>query len=901
MSENRPSDGADSRRSTARWAIPWDVGGRIGLLFVVLCVIKLTMLAGFRMHLFEIHWRTRVIPLTWLNEAEFYIFSILIGLNLWQFGMRCHSLGGVKAVRMGNAFVLVIAAAFIFLTFHIADNNYLYPVMVGTLSWWDLRWYLDLAFFFQLPYLAAWVSAYALTYYVLARTGRERLVLHVTAVFAAIYTALFLRDLMAYRYSLLVVDCLGTACLLACVGSQRPPRWFWLIQPWLWCAFLFFLFRPMSDDLKHLDPECAVLSGWSIVLFGGMGVLAWRGKFLQAWWLLLPFAFTAFLLLVDINYDLADNYRKLFCLGLTLPRYFLGEFSIATILLALATVYRKFLPKASLLWLDIINFLLITLALADLRLSQIMGIRLDWQAVEFGADPKMIFREAKPYLPELFLGLAVLAALYAILIGLWQRGSSSGTLRMGRGGLFCLVSFLLLGATGDWLAERDKAEGESAILLVSTSPLFERVEDPTMNEKTFVQTANHLGLADMLRPPAVVGHSPRDLNVVIIFQESSYNKYLSLFNGTNDTEPLLSKYKDRMELFPDFFSDFAGSINARFATFAGLYPVRDYKMFTFNHVPVKSLFDILHENGYQCSVYYSSFLDYTGFRDFLENRGVDPMYDADTMPGRRYPPVSWGIPEEETLRAMQSQIQQYATNHQKFFLTYVPVAPHNPFDGTPDQFRKYPPGQVGDYTPLYLNQLLYMDWVIASILHQLEDSGLLDHTLVIITDDHGEMLGENGGPIGHGWAVTPALTDIPLIVMDPDHPGYYVNDTIGSQVDLLPTVLDLLGIPVPENQFYQGISLYSDAAQAPRTIYLNSLLQYGVIEGHYFLCGSRETGEANGVPSDVYYITNDGARTFFVKTRATNKSIPPISAFDNFQQNLLQNYYQYQQTITNSP
>ncbi len=189
------------------------------------------------------------------------------------------------------------------------------------------------------------------------------------------------------------------------------------------------------------------------------------------------------------------------------------------------------------------------------------------------------------------------------------------------------------------------------------------------------------------------------------------------------------------------------------------------------------------------------------------------------------------------MTAIRVQIQNYAAHQQKFFLTYVPAAPHNPFDGTPGQFKKFKPGKFGDFTPLYLNELLYMDWNITSILDELKSSGLLDHTLVIITADHGEMLGQDGGPIGHGWAVTPELANIPLIIMDPDHPSYHLNDRIGSQVDLLPTLLDLLGIPVPQDQLYQGRSLYAAPPPADHKIYLSSLQQYGVIQDHRLLCG----------------------------------------------------------------
>ena len=78
-----------------------------------------------------------------------------------------------------------------------------------------------------------------------------------------------------------------------------------------------------------------------------------------------------------------------------------------------------------------------------------------------------------------------------------------------------------------------------------------------------------------------------------------------------------------MELFPNFFSSFAGSIQAQFANFTGVYPVRDFKTFTLNPVAVKSLFEVLHDQGYATSLFTSTSLDYTGLRDFLRGRSVD--------------------------------------------------------------------------------------------------------------------------------------------------------------------------------------------------------------------------------------------------------------------------------------
>ena len=672
---------------------------------------------------------------------------------------------------------------------------------------------------------------------------------------------------------------------------------------WVWTAFIIFFLK--YDDLKNLEVEFIVFSCLSIILLGGVSAFAWRGQFFPAWSWLLPFASAAFLIFSNINYKTWLNYQNLFCVGLTLPHYFLGEFSLALVLLVTAMLYRRFLPSESLLWLDILNLLFITLALVDLRLTQIMGVRLDWQAIKFGGNFKMAWREASPFLPDMAFGLILLVSVYAVLVGLLRRAELSQTLRFGPGWKYILAVFLILGVAGYWIVPRDKVEGESAILLAKTSPLFNWADNPIMDEKTFLARARQLGMTQMLDRPALTTARPaRNMNVVLIFQESSYNKYLSLFDGRTNTEPLLTKYKDRMELFPNLFSSFAASVNARFATLSGLYPVRSYDAFTFHRVDVKSIFDVLHAQGYVSSVYYSASFDYTGFRDFLRGRNIDAMFDADTMPGRgEEPPVSWGVREGVTLKAIQAQIKQYAAAGQKFFLSYIPAAPHNPFDGIPPEFCKFSTTNKDDYVSQYQNELLYLDWVITTILDELKTTGLLDHTLVIITDDHGEMLGENGGPIGHGWAVTPELANVPLIIMDPNRPGYHINDTIGSQVDLLPTILDLLGIPLPSDQLYQGTSLYSAEAQTDRKIYLNSFEQYAVVQGHRLLQGDRENDAAASITNSsfkVFGITNDGPRTGFPEIKSTTIPSPPFSQFDAFQENLLLNYSHYSQMIHSS-
>ncbi len=154
-----------------------------------------------------------------------------------------------------------------------------------------------------------------------------------------------------------------------------------------------------------------------MVLLAGTSGFAWRRKFHPAWLWLTPIAGASLLLLTNINYDEAANFRHLASSSLTWPRYFLGEFAVAAALLLAALLYRRCLPRSSLIWLDVVNLLLIALAVVDLRLTQIMGERLDWHAIEFGADVTMVIRMARPFLPGIIIGLIVVIGLYTVVVG----------------------------------------------------------------------------------------------------------------------------------------------------------------------------------------------------------------------------------------------------------------------------------------------------------------------------------------------------------------------------------------------------------------------------------------------------------------------------------------------------
>lgn len=99
------------------------------------------------------------------------------------------------------------------------------------------------------------------------------------------------------------------------------------------------------------------------------------------------------------------------------------------------------------------------------------------------------------------------------------------------------------------------------------------------------------------------------------------------------------------------------------------------------------------------------------------------------------------------------------------------------------------------YSDIYDNSIRWVDRVLASLIRQLDARGLRDRTVIVLAADHGEAFGEHGRE-GHARDVYGEVTTTPLIVSFPFRlePGLVVGTTT-ENVDLWPTLLDLLGLP----------------------------------------------------------------------------------------------------------
>ena len=133
-----------------------------------------------------------------------------------------------------------------------------------------------------------------------------------------------------------------------------------------------------------------------------------------------------------------------------------------------------------------------------------------------------------------------------------------------------------------------------------------------------------------------------------------------------------------------------------------------------------------------------------------------------------------------------------------FFLFLHLYDPHEPYD-PPEPFASQWKGQA------YEGEVAFADHCVGQVMEKLRQLGLDDSTLVVITGDHGEMLGEHG-ELNHGFFVYEGALRVPLVVRVPraEAAGRQI-DLPASLIDVVPTVLSLLGAEVPKE--VQGVDL----------------------------------------------------------------------------------------------
>lgn len=227
----------------------------------------------------------------------------------------------------------------------------------------------------------------------------------------------------------------------------------------------------------------------------------------------------------------------------------------------------------------------------------------------------------------------------------------------------------------------------------------------------------------------------------------------------------------------------------------GLYPsshgVTDFGVaLSASHVTWARL---LQKHGYETAAFIGAVV--------LDSRTLAPGFDQGFDYYDNFPPHAgkghWDVEERRGMEVVQHAEKWLAQPHSQQSLTPIPAGPkflwihlydpHDPYEPPPPYSQIY-------RSHLYDGEIAYADHALANFLAYLRRRAWYDNSLIVVVGDHGEGLGEHKEQT-HGIFLYDATLHVPLIVKLPQQrvAGKVVSTQVRT-IDILPTVLGVLGI-----------------------------------------------------------------------------------------------------------
>jgi arylsulfatase A-like enzyme/Flp pilus assembly protein TadD len=300
-------------------------------------------------------------------------------------------------------------------------------------------------------------------------------------------------------------------------------------------------------------------------------------------------------------------------------------------------------------------------------------------------------------------------------------------------------------------------------------------------------------------------------NVLLITLDTTRADHLPAYGYEGVRTPGLDAVASGAVVFDDAIAHAPLTLPSHTSILTGLLPiahgVRDNEGYVLDG-KAATLATVLHDRGYATGAFVSAFvLD----SQWGLARGFDTYFDD-------FNQLQEVNRDQVQRRAEVTEAQAEhwlgSVSGKPFFCWVHFYDPHDPYD-PPEPFAT-------SYTNRYDGEIAYMDQAVGKLWAKLGAMNVADKTLVIVTGDHGEGLGEHGEST-HAMFLYRTTLRVPLLIRIPNGAAQRVAG-IARHIDLVPTILDLLGVAGPPS--LQGQSLLPMIAgreREDRTAYSESI------------------------------------------------------------------------------
>ncbi len=357
----------------------------------------------------------------------------------------------------------------------------------------------------------------------------------------------------------------------------------------------------------------------------------------------------------------------------------------------------------------------------------------------------------------------------------------------------------------------------------------------------------------------------RHWNVILVIVESLRTDQLVALGGQREVMPVVESLAREGLAFPDHYTQASHSNYADTVPLSSHYPLRSLRVHLYPENPTYPrvlLYDILRSLGWHTAIISSQNERWGQMINYFKTGGLEHFFHSESFDGPTYVPRndtgfesflkgdkrSGKIDDRFTVDEATRWIESLK-DEAPFFLYLNLQNSHLPYETPADfprrfgpaqlgfaiKFGGFPPSQAETVKNVYADSLAYSDYQIGRLVEFLKQRGQWDRTLVVVTGDTGQAFYEHGF-VAHANRIYDELMRVPLVIRAPGVAP--ALDTRPAQhLDVAPTVLELLGIPVHPS--FQGVSLIAEEPDLMRSRFLMVQAplahQYGVVRDGFKL------------------------------------------------------------------
>ena len=490
------------------------------------------------------------------------------------------------------------------------------------------------------------------------------------------------------------------------------------------------------------------------------------------------------------------------------------------------SLIEAFAKKRKMLYYLIANLLMTTILFAVIMYYKYYGVIVTYFALaqvnQVTAVKNSVFSLMDPYFLFIFTDVVVLAAL---MIKKkrdlnWKTKFNTPSSRKVALALLtvslivCLFNIVPNRAS---MNEIVKAE-QMGILNYEAYMIFSNKDQEYVEPEKITQAnINKLKNVQPVEQPQLHG-SAQGKNLIIIQMESLQNFLVNLKVEGQEILPNFNKLVNEHYYFDKFYQQVGqgNTSDAEYVVNTSLYiPPRGAATQMYADRELPSIAKLLKKHNYVSTTFHTNVVEFWNRGELYESLGFDSYYDAKYFGDEDT--VFFGASDEVLYRKTLDQLEQLNEADQRFYAQVISMTAHHPYTMPEEkQLIELPERYKNTLVGNYLIAQYYADQQLGKFIEDLKESGLWDNSLIVLYGDH------LGLPIysldnhemnlmkemyGRDYTYTDMI-NIPLVVINEGTTEGKVFSEIGGQVDILPTVANLLGVSL-EDQIHFGQDIFN--------------------------------------------------------------------------------------------